>query len=267
MRAWLNCLSILLLLLLHVAQVSANLLVAPTRIAFEPRDRTKQVILINQSDKPQTYRLEWVEQLQTQEGNYIPIQAPEEFNTASEIVRFSPRQVRLQAGERQVVKLLARKPADLANGEYRSHLKFTAIPSDLNDETNDNVQGIAMKVHLFLSYTIPVIVKQGETKVSASIDNVIKVDTEKGKRLKVTLSKQGSYGVSGDVVALQKNESGEEEVIARLNNVNLFHELNERTVTLQPVREGSINEGPISVRFDGKYEFLGMKLSEISTSI
>lgn len=247
--------------LFTMSQSSANLLVAPTRVAFEDRSRTEQVILINQSDTAQTYRLEWVEQTMNSLGEYEELSEEQHFNRASEFVRFSPRQVTLQAGERQVIKLLARRPANLANGEYRSHLKFVAIPTDLNQE-DANVEGMAMKMHLFLSYSIPVIVKKGEIRTSASINNARAIYTTAGQRLKVTLSKTGAFGVSGDLVAYQKNSLGKEEVVARLNNVNLFHETNSRDVSLMPINTNKAIIGEVLIRYEGKNEFLGKTLSE-----
>lgn len=245
-----------------ISQSYANLLISPTRVAFEDRSRTEQVILINQSDAAQTYRLEWVEQTMTDSGQYVELTEDQEFNRASDLIRYSPRQVTLQPGERQVIKLLARRPAGLANGEYRSHLKFTAIPSDLNSEEEQIGQGMAMKLHLFLSYAIPVIVKKGEEKASASLEDVNAIYTDAGQRLQVTLSKRGNFGVSGDLVAYQKNSVGNEEVVARLNNVNLFHETNSRQVALIPIDKNETISGEVLIRFEGKYEFLGNTLSE-----
>ena len=86
--------------------------------------------------------------------------------------------------------------------------------------------------------------------------------TDVGQRLQVTLSKRGDFGLSGDLVAYQKNSFGNEEVVARLNNVNLFHETNSRQVALVPIDKNKTISGEVLIRFEGKYEFLGNTLSE-----
>ena len=112
---------VLILLLTISSVVEASLLISPTRIAFGDRDRVQRVTLINSSSEVKTYRLEWVEQRVNNQGGY-EILTPEQaaiFPVASKYIRFTPRQVTLQPGQRQTIKLLARRGKDIQNNEYR----------------------------------------------------------------------------------------------------------------------------------------------------
>ena len=49
---------------------------------------------------------------------------------ADGMLSWSPRQITLQPGTAQVVRLMVRKPEGLAEGEYRSHLDFMDLVAD-----------------------------------------------------------------------------------------------------------------------------------------
>ena len=91
--------------------------------------RTAQVDLINNGSEPATYRISLVNQRMGEDGQFLPVDTPlagELF--ANDMVQFSPRQVTLQPGTSQTVRVMVRKPAGLAAGEYRSHLHFEKMP-------------------------------------------------------------------------------------------------------------------------------------------
>jgi len=254
-------------MLIGIQSASAALLVAPIRVAFDERDRTKEVILINEGDERRTYRVEWQEQTVDAAGGYVALDEAAEFNRASSMIRYSPRQVTLEPGERQIIKLVVRKPADLKQGEYRSHLKFTAIPTGLEASQDPAGPGIGIKMHLFMSYTIPVIVKQGSQEPSVMIGNTSLRENDGRYFLQTELYKDSIFGVSGDLVALQAQANGEQKEVARLNNVNFFHELNQRTAKLVLLAPEQALSGSLTLRYEGKYEFLGKVLSEKSIVI
>ena len=109
-----------------------DLLVAPTRIVFEGRQRTAEVTLVNTGAAAATYRIAFVELRMTDAGGTVEIEPAaarpgEQF--AEPLIRFSPRQVTLESRVAQTVRMQLRLPADLPPGEYRSHLRFRAVPT------------------------------------------------------------------------------------------------------------------------------------------
>lgn len=240
----------------------ADLLISPTRVSFEERDRTDKVTLINTGKKTRTYRVEWKEQTAGEFGAYGPVTDPD-FKSASKFLRFSPRQVTLGPGERQVVKLLLRRSNDMLDGEYRSHLKFVILPEADDIDSTIPKEGISMKLNLFLSYSIPVIVKQGTARVSTKIDNLIVNTDEKGNlALRVDMSKSTEFGATGDVVAYFKDSDNSLIELARLNGINFFHEQETRKVNLVTVANLPNKPGNIIVRYVGIREFVGKVLAE-----
>lgn len=244
------------------SQAFADLLVSPTRISFEERDRTEQVTLINSGTVKRTYRLEWKEQTANEFGAYSVV-TDSNFRSASSFIRFSPRQVTLNPGERQVIKLMKRKTGDMPDGEYRSHLKFVILPTQSDLENQDEAEGVSMKLHLFLSYSIPIILKKGEARVNPVIDNLSVGKGSNNKlELKVAMSKTTDYGAVGNVEAYFKDTANNLTKLALLNSVNFFHEQNTRTVKLMPINDLPQGAGSILIRYTGVQEFSGKTLAE-----
>jgi hypothetical protein len=106
-----------------------GLLVAPTRVVFEGNRRSAALTLINTGSETATYRIAFIQMKMTPDGQII--QVPDDSAGAfrsDHLIRYSPRQVTLKPHMPQTVRLQLRLPAELPDGEYRSHLLFRAIP-------------------------------------------------------------------------------------------------------------------------------------------
>ncbi|MFQ3250071.1 MAG: fimbrial chaperone protein [Glaciecola sp.] len=259
-------LAMVVLLLCPFTQAYADLLISPTRIAFGERDRVKEVQLINTSNKRRTYRVEFVEQKAVTEGGYIKLTESEAstFNIASPFIRFSPRQVSLEPGQRQTIKLLARRKSGMNAPEYRSHLKFTVLP-EVDEKANEVQEGMSLKLDVFLSYTIPIFLRNSQQEPNIAISNLERRTHNNGKlMLDLRVLKTNQQSVAGRLVAYQKNDSGEEIEVGVVNGVNIFHELKERNVSIELQASKYMSNKPITVRFLGIQEFFGKTLAESS---
>ena len=123
-----------------------GLLVAPVRLEFEGRKRSGTLKILNRDAVPVTYRL-----------SFAPLIEKDKGKNAKDWIRFSPRRVRLGPGEHQTVRVVARKPGDLAPGEYTARLLIQAIPPTRKaEESKDQI-----KINLDIVYgvSIPIIIK------------------------------------------------------------------------------------------------------------
>ncbi len=260
-------------LLSFFTSAQANLLVTPKRIVFDERDRTHQVVLINASTQARSYRLEWVEQQQIDGGAYRLLKDEETIGRkkASDIMRFSPRQVRLGPGERQIVKILARRGANMAPGEYRSHLLFSALPPE-NKATNEAIDGMKMELNVLVSYSIPVILN-----VNYKAPQILIADVTVNEQLEnenkfadviVKLDKTGNYFTYGKVKAYFKAENQDSfKEVALLNGVSIFAEANTYSANLTWVEAPDARRGELKIRYEGDAEFSGKTFAEQVISI
>lgn len=253
-------------------QAQASLLVSPTRISFEDRTRSQKITLINTSDKVRTYRLSWTHKRAQATGGYKSITNEKElaeFNKASDMLRFSPRQVTLKPGERQKVALSLRRPKGLLPGEYRSHLSFTQLPQAKQDKKG---AGTGISIEPLLGYTVPVVVRHGNYDTTVKIQNITINKPKKGDTLdiQVNFKKTGSHGTYGKVHAFwQPNGKESEKRVAALNNYSIYHELAQTSPTLIWTGEQSPfnTSGTLRIIYKGDKEFRGSTWDEKSFKI
>ncbi|UCD25011.1 MAG: hypothetical protein JSW51_03560 [Gemmatimonadota bacterium] len=129
-----------LAIVLHPVMMGA-VLVAPHAVFIDHRSRTGQITLANPGTEPEEVEIELKFGYPTTDslGNpYVELiddPGPDD-RSAAEWIRAYPRRIRLEPGQRQVVRLLATPPADLADGEHWSRIIVTAqkireaIPGD-----------------------------------------------------------------------------------------------------------------------------------------
>jgi len=257
--------TIAILLLGYVSQSFSSLLVTPTRITFDARDRVAEVTLVNTSNEIRQYKLEWIEKKQNENNQYSNLTEAEiaEFAVASPYIRFSPRRVTLKPGESQKVKLLARRRADMKLPEYRSHLRFTALPPALTNATEDEqTSGIQLKLNLLLSYTIPVVLRAQPTNVDVGIES-IKFDsvnaTNKKGDATVVVTRKGNSSAYGNLILLHRIAKTDAfEPVGYTNGVNIFHEQSRNTLVIPWTEKPYTPAGEIKVVFEGTKEMSGL---------
>jgi fimbrial chaperone protein len=256
----------ILLLLVVVScftRVSANLLVSPTRVMFDEKDRTKDIVLINTTTQERSYRIEWAEKGVNTAGKYTDILEGQVDSAASEFIRYSPRQVTLLSGERQVVKLMLRRTRNMQQPEYRSHILFTALPLR-ETEDDSNQEGMRIKLNVLTSYSLPVMIRTITPDISVKID---KIELKKGKNaqpvIQVELSKVGSSSASGNInVYFREDGQSEEKKVGILNGVNIFHESSMRLAELKWLEYTGPSGGTLRAEYVGQNEFFGRSFDE-----
>ncbi len=242
------------------SEASAQLLISPLRVIFEGRDRSATVIVTNQSDQAATYRLEWQEKAATPDGQYQDIAEPDpSMRIASPYVRFSPRQVTLAPGERQQVRLALRRPADLAAGEYRSHLAFVVIDERQRRAARQSGQGgAAIQVFMNLGFAIPVIVRNGQGSTGVSLAGAeFSVDELNRLGLKVQLRRDGNFSAYGRLrIYWRQNQNSAESQIGTLQNVAVFSDVQNREATVL-LETQQVPAGILRVVYEGADEYAG----------
>ena len=155
-----------------------DLLVAPTRIVFEGRTRAAELTLLNIGKQTATYRISFTHLRMGETGDLKEIEKAEPGDQfADDLVRYSPRQVTLDPNVAQTIRLQVRKPEGLADGEYRSHLLFRAVPPESSQpetsvEVAEKKTGYSIRLTPIYGVSIPVIVRSGKTSVKASLSDL-----------------------------------------------------------------------------------------------
>jgi P pilus assembly chaperone PapD len=206
-----------------------DLLVAPTRVVLEGRQRTAEITLVNIGPAAATYRISLVNLRMDKQGGTKQIEisgAEPGERFANDLIRFSPRQVTLEPHAAQTVRLQVRKPAELEPGEYRSHLLFRAIPAGTPAAT-DTEPSTALSVHLSIIYgvSIPVIVRQGETSAEATLsalELVPPAGAEKESTLRFQINRTGNRSVYGDLAVTFVPAGGKPRVVGLAKGIAVY---------------------------------------------
>ncbi|MBV5326100.1 MAG: hypothetical protein JZU65_00455 [Chlorobium sp.] len=235
-----------------------DLLITPTRIVFEGNMNTTELALINRSDKAHTYAISFVQARMSENGEIREIDknTPPGPNDrfADTFVRFSPRRVMLEPRQVQVVRMMLRKPADLAEGEYRSHLSFRLIPSAADAVKTDSVsRGIQIKLIPIYGVTIPVIVRHGSLQATARLSGLgIETRGNQGKpALALTIEREGNRSTYGDLEALWKAPGSKQISVALIKGVAVYTPNAKRSMLLPltlPMGSG-LHGGQLHVRY------------------
>lgn len=222
---------ILGLLLTLIAQnnfAASQLMVTPTRVVFDGKTRSAQVTVINAGDTAGTYRIAVVNKRMTVDGQFEEVKAAQPGELfADKMIRFSPRQVVLQPGKSQVVRLSLRKPAALNAGEYRSHLLFNAIPQNAGADIKAITQqdNISIQLTAIVSIAIPVIVRHGQTDAAvsfASIKYQPAAERDKPPLLLMEMSRSGNQSVYGDLLSEFIADNGASSIVSQVNGVAVY---------------------------------------------
>jgi len=137
-----------------------DLLVAPTRIVLDGR-RGAEVILNNIGDEPATYRVSVQFRRMTEDGGLDDVEEPNATDKiAEDMIVYAPRRVTLAPHQPQAIRIAARPPEGLPDGEYRVHMLFRAIPAPtpiVAAAAQEPVKGIHFQLTPIYGVTIPII--------------------------------------------------------------------------------------------------------------
>ncbi|MWV26587.1 hypothetical protein GRF63_01595 [Erythrobacter sp. GH3-10] len=215
----------------------------PKRVVIDRRQRIASIGLYNRTIDPGEYEISVMDMVMSPTGEVfqldnLPSDVPtDRLRTASDFLRWSPRRVRLLGSEAQTVRIMARPPADLPDGEYRSHFLAVSVPQDIDEgfSINEAVNGgettgpdIGVTIRPRFGISIPVIVRVGETTLDVSLDSGF-VETPEGLAIAVTISRSGTRSAFGDLIV---TAPGVDEPVAIARGVGVYPEIDSRQIML-----------------------------------
>lgn len=256
------------------ARAVEKLTVAPTRVLFEEGVRKAKATLINTGNEEATYRISWTRKRLTEAGTYEDVVSPLENEYFSDpMIRYSPRQVVLPPGKPQVVRLLLRKPASLKDAEYRSYLRFTAVPNTA-DETEEEstirlssrTRDININLIPVMAVSIPVIVRHGKGHASVAFSdlNFVPSSASSPALLNLTIQRSGNHSSYGDFTVSFSPRRGEEMVIGHIKGVATYPPAASRPLTLPlyPPEGLNLENGKLRVMYKQQHDDGGEMLAD-----
>ena len=258
----------------------ADMSLYPTRIVLEKNQRAAQVELMNNGTAPETYRINLVNRRMGEMGEFIALEAPgpgDQF--ADPLLRYSPKQVTVQPGSSQTVRILVRKPADLAPGEYRSHLQFDRVAdaagaSSVEQASTPGDKGIGVVITALVGASIPVIVRQGDTQASATLSDLTLLPAAGGAgdaspALSFVINRSGNRSLYGDLTVRFTPKGGQPVELAKAGALAVYvpNALRRARMALQVPTGTTLAGGTLNLSYRERAEAGGKMMAEASLSL
>lgn len=237
-----------LLLAAPAAQAGVgDLLVAPTRVILNG-GRGTEIVLSNIGEEVATYRISVELRRMTPDGKLNDVSdASAAEKLAESMIAYAPRRVTLAPREPQTIRISARAPQGLPDGEYRVHLLFRAVPAPKPVEAPKDAKGISFALTPIYGVTIPVIARFGNLQAKAGIANVRLTRDEGKPAVGIELTRAGERSTFGEVRVMK---AGIKDPIAVQRGVAVYTEVNTRSLTI-PIDEkyASAATGRVTVQY------------------
>jgi len=146
--------------------------VSPTTVFIDDRSRSAQVTLGNSGDQPEEASVDLkfgfpdADSAGTPYVRFVDDPGPE-FPSAADWIRSYPQRVRLEPGTQQVVRLLARPPDNLPDGEYWTRMIVTGRGASVRLTSTDSAvrAGVGLEIRLVTT----VIYRKGRVTTGVSL--------------------------------------------------------------------------------------------------
>ena len=227
-------------------------MITPSRVVFEGRKQKENLNLINTGKKTTTYTVSFVQRRMNENGSFTAIDAPDEGQKfANPYLRIYPRQITLEPGEGQVVKLQFRKKPKMEEGEYRSHLYFRSENnySPLGPKVADSTKSLSVQLTPVYGISIPIIIRTGNNNTNVFLSD-LKLQPSPDAILSFTLNRTGNYSTYGNLTVDFIPNKGSSYQIGMTNGIAVYTSIHKRHVSLRLTSSlKKLKNGKIRVRY------------------
>ena len=198
---------------------AAELLVAPTRVNLSATSRSAELVLVNKGVEAAAFRIAIENRRMRPDGSLEAATNPQpDEKFADDKLRFSPRQLTLEPGARQVVRVMADIAPDLAPGEYRSHLRLMSAPvsaaRSLPTAAQAGDNSLSIELIAIRSLTVPIILRVGKLDAAVNLDAAA-LNGPASSQLVLKLARTGSRSTYGDISLTIDGEKAPAWVVRR----------------------------------------------------
>jgi len=242
-------------------RAQGDLLVTPTRVVFEGNKQKEELNLLNMGQDTATYTISFVQRNMKEDGSFVTIEKPDSGQLfADSYLRIFPRQVTLAPRDPQIILLQFRRKADMAAGEYRSHLYFR---SEQNykplgmDKTGKNTTLLNVQLIPVFGVSIPVIIRAGPVHVSVMLSNLELISPQDNQQtLKLTINRSGNISLYGDITVLYIPKQGKSFTVATVAGIGVYTSITKRNVSIKLTNPLSkiLEKGKLRVQYISKGE-------------
>lgn len=248
----------------------AEVMMIPTRVVMENKDRYTTVVIKNIGNATGHFSVDMIDMEMKEDGMVVPFEEGKaDPYSAVPFLRVAPKSITLKPGESQNVRIMLRKPDDLAAGEYRSHMRVK-VENDNVEATEEKAAApqkdaqIQVKANLVL--IIPVIVRHGEMTLAMKIESPKVTRDAKGHPvIGMSLLREGNRSSMGDFTFSYAAPGGQSQVIKTFPGIPVYRSVGRRQVVipLDDIPAGvDLTKGRLDIIYAAQEKEGGSKLAE-----
>lgn len=247
-----------------------NLLVAPIRVVFENGKQKEDLNLTNIGQDTAIYLMSFIQYRMMSDGRFQTLENVDSVATrADKYLRMFPRKVVLPPGESQTIRMQYRKPADLKEGEYRSHLYFRAEKEvtalGMKPQNVDTTQ-MSVSITPIFGISIPVIIRNGNLKFQITLSDVsLSAVNDSVSLLSFNINRTGDRSSYGNLRVELVPNKGQTIQIGMANGVGVYTDLNTRrfALNIRNTTGQKLINGKLIIRYSNTQEEGGAELAKI----
>jgi hypothetical protein len=207
------------------------ILVSPHAIFMSNSQRTAEITLMNTGTGPEEVSVDFIFGYPASDtlGNvfiHFPDSVTDEDPSAVGFIRAFPRRLIITPGSRQVVRLLATPPSDLADGEYWTRVVVTSRggPGVGGGTPDDVAAGVTLEVRTILSLAF----RQGDVSTGLDMTRFSMGLENDSLILWIGLDRQGNSAYLGQINIDFREVTGDTLVAEWATPIAVYHELTRR---------------------------------------
>tara|TARA_R110002124_G_scaffold89216_2_gene228289 strand:+ start:372 stop:1223 length:852 start_codon:yes stop_codon:yes gene_type:complete len=213
-----------------LAQTEGSVLfISPHRVDIAPDGRIQELNVANKSDVPRRYDLQIINQVMTESG---VTERRDTFEySAEKMLKFTPKRFTLEPGERQVIRVMVRRPKDLADGDYHSHLLFREVPlrnQERDGSGSDGKQKASFEIQALYGVAVPIVIQHGTVNSSMDIVSAALAKNEQGNAgLGITFSRSGNGEAAAHLSVVHRLPGKEDVPVTTEQWVRIYREVDQ----------------------------------------
>ena len=192
------------------AQMESSILfVAPHRLVIDPSEKVEVLNVANKSEETHRYDLTLIDQVMNENGMTL---RKDTFDySAKRMIRFVPKRFTLKPGERQVVRVMVKRPDDMTDGDYHSHLLFREVPLSVQDKQTlkaeraeqNNDKKVSFEIRALYGVAVPIVVQQGkiESDMAMGDASIVPATDKEPAALSISFNRTGNSEAAAQISA------------------------------------------------------------------
>ncbi|HET9571397.1 MAG TPA: hypothetical protein VFP20_08340 [Bacteroidales bacterium] len=251
-----------------------NLLVAPIRVVFEGAKQKEDLNLTNIGQDTAIYLISFIHYKMKEDGSFLQLENVDSITTrADKYLRIFPRKVVLPPGESQTIRMQFRKPTDMKDGEYRSHLYFRAekeVSALGMGAAKSDTTKMSVSITPIFGISIPVIIRTGNLSYKMSISNVaLTTVNDTVSNLTFQINRSGDRSSYGNLRVEFVPSTGKPFDVGVANGVGVYTDLSARkfNMYLRNRYDQKLKNGKIVIYYNTPKDDGGAELAKTEYKI